>query len=99
MTAATIDLNSLDELFNNQKKLNDMFNSAFDDDLFLDSPTAFSDYAEKQENTTYQASSDSFNNNFTPESNIPGQKIRGYSYFVLPIVELIAIYYGISYFA
>ena len=43
MTAATLDLDTLDKLFDNQKKLDDIFSSIFDDDSLDSSPMSFDD--------------------------------------------------------
>ena len=102
MTTAAIDLDTLDKLFDNQKKLDDVFDSMFDEDPFLSSPTPFSDYA-KKENDRAQAASESLQS--YQELTIPvekttfSQRAKNFAYFVLPVIELAAIYYGIGYFS
>ncbi len=101
MTTAAIDLDTLNKLFDNQKRLDDIFDSMFDEDPFLSSPTPFSDYAKKQDNTISQkASNNGYSNDellFSVRKSDFVQRLQGLSYFVLPALELIAIYYGVSY--
>ena len=95
MTTATIDLDTLDKLFDNQKKLDDVFNSFFDDD-FLDSPIPpYNNQA--LENSSQKNSQDVYsteNLSFHAEDNYFIQKKRNVTSFLLPIVlEVAAIYY------
>lgn len=94
MTAAAIDLDVLNELFDNQKKLDDIFGSLFDDDSCLsassyDEPTLRrSDQQDNQ--ATY--SKDNFADEFAQES-------RSTLSLVMPVVlEIAVIYYGVMYF-
>jgi hypothetical protein len=87
----TIDLDLLNDLFENQKKLDDAFNSVFDDDSFLsdlkgiDTNTPSSSAQQKN-----QARSDTF---VVPES-------RGMLHMLVPVaLEIALICYGISYFS
>jgi len=94
MTAAAIDLDVLNELFDNQKKLDDIFGSLFDDDSCLsassyDEPTPRGG-DQKDNQATY--SKDNFADEFTQES-------RSTLSLVMPVVlEIAVIYYGIMYF-
>jgi len=95
MTTATLDIDTLDKLFDNQKKLDDIFNSVFDEDPFLSSPTPFSDYA-RESNKISQASYDSYSDDeisFNTGNTVLIQRARGVAYFVLPALEIAAIYY------
>ncbi|MDF1582384.1 MAG: hypothetical protein RQ733_08380 [Methyloprofundus sp.] len=94
MTAAAIDLDVLNELFDNQKKLDDIFGSLFDDDSFLnvssyDEPTPRSS-EKKSSQVSY--SEDDYADEFTQGS-------RSILSLVMPVVmEIAVIYYGIMYF-
>jgi len=95
MTAAAIDLDTLNELFDNQKKLDDVFGSLFDDDSCLsassyDEPTPRRSDQKDNQATTY--SKDNFADEFTQES-------RSTLSLVMPVVlEIAVIYYGVMYF-
>ncbi|MCK5122230.1 MAG: hypothetical protein KAQ91_09610 [Methylococcales bacterium] len=102
MTTATIDLDTLDKLFDNQKKLDDIFSSFFDDDdCFLDSPIP-SHNNQALENSSQKNNQDIYsteNLSFHAEDNYFIQKKRSVTSFLLPLVlEVAAIYYGIVYF-
>ncbi len=94
MTAAAIDLDVLNELFDNQKKLDDIFGSLFDDDSCLsassyDEPTP-RESDQKDNQVTY--SKDNFADEFTQES-------RSTLSLVMPVIlEIAVIYYGVMYF-
>jgi len=97
MTAAAIDVDTLNNLFDNQKKLDDIFNSIFDnEDTFMSSSVS----SNNQSQHSVQASSqdvfyqEEFTLEFDNEVYVP-QK-RNVIYMVLPVVlEVAAIYYGI----
>ena len=95
MTVATIDLDTLNNLFDNQKKLDDMFDLMFDEDPLSNSSTSFNDKAfGNAQNISYNREELSFN----PEDDFV-QKKRSAIGFVMPVVmEIAAIYYGIFYF-
>ncbi|MBE0468554.1 MAG: hypothetical protein IBX55_03495 [Methyloprofundus sp.] len=94
MTASAIDLDVLNELFDNQKKLDDIFGSLFDDDSFLsvssyDEPTLRSS---EQKSSQISYSTDDYADEFTHGS-------RSIFSLVMPIaMEIAVIYYGIMYF-
>ncbi|NOQ16573.1 MAG: hypothetical protein GQ581_05900 [Methyloprofundus sp.] len=98
MNTAAIDLDMLNELFENQKKLDAAFNLSFDDDFFLDSLTlADKPKASNRQNTQ------NFNANKKMAFKIEGcaatQKTRGLAYIVVPVaVEIAAISYSIIHF-
>ena len=102
MTTAAIDLDTLDKLFDNQKILDDVFDSMFDEDPFLSSATSFSDYA-KKESARAQATRNNLHAyeelTFTVETTSFSQRTRNFAYFILPVIELAAIYYGIGCFS
>jgi len=94
MTAAAIDLDVLNELFDNQKKLDDIFGSLFDDDSCL-SASSYDEPAPKgsgQKDNQATYSKDNFADEFTQES-------RSTLSLVMPVVlEIAVIYYGVMYF-
>lgn len=97
MTAAAIDLDTLNELFDNQKKLDDVLNSMFDDETFLSS-LSYSDQAPEPKG---QKSHQSFqaNEDWSYDSDeFSVKKSRGVTYFVIVAVEIVAISYGILHF-
>ncbi len=94
MTAAAIDLDVLNELFDNQKKLDDVFGSLFDDDSFLNVSSYDEVTPRSSEQKSNQATyaTDNTMDEFIPES-------RSILSLVTPvIIEIAAIYYGIMYF-
>jgi len=98
MTAAAIDLDTLNELFDNQKKLDDIFGSLFDDDSCLtassyDEPTPRRS-GQTSSSASYSRDSSTFNtaDEFTQDS-------RSILSLVMPVaVEIAVMYYGIMYF-
>lgn len=95
MTAIAIDLDMLNELLDNQKKLDDVFDSMFDDDPFL-STTASNSHA-RQNNT--QKSKQSFDSSKDFSFNMQ-EKDQGLARIVIPVViEIAVICYGIFYFS
>jgi len=97
MTTA-IDVNALDSLFDNQKKLDDIFNSIFDDDLdsaiSINIPSSTS-YEQKSSLDIYATDDYSFSTG----NEMLIQKKQSIPYFIIPVVlEIAALYYGIMYF-
>jgi len=92
MTTATlqIDLDVLDELFANQKKLDDIL--SFDDDFLIDSSMSFND--SKDSENLHPTEDLTFNS----EDNFFDWKSRGITSFIV-LVEIIVLYYGLMYFA
>jgi len=97
MNAAAIDVDTLNNLFDNQKKLDDIFNSIFDNEDTIVSSSVSSN---NQSQSSVQANSqdifyqDEFTLEFDNEVYVP-QK-RNALYMVLPVVlEIAAIYYGV----
>ncbi len=95
MNTAAIDINTLNDLFDNQKKMDELFDSIFDDDSYFINNSSSSSHAE----------------NYDPPSDIESQlSARGHSgkeailmhtshkpfYFVLPVVLEIAVFYLIA---
>lgn len=99
MTASTIqiDLDVLNELLNNQKKLDDIL--LFDDEDFLfgsSSSTTKNKHEESHSIDTF-GSKDDFN--FSSDDSIMDVQSRSVTSFVAPVIlELVALYYGITYF-
>ncbi len=98
MNTAAIDLDMLNELFENQKKLDAAFNLSFDDDLFLDSLTP-----DDRPKTSHRQNTRNINTNkkmtFKIEDPAATQKTRGLAYIVVPVaVEIAAISYSIIHF-
>ncbi|NOQ17178.1 MAG: hypothetical protein GQ581_08975 [Methyloprofundus sp.] len=95
MTTAAIDLDMLNELLDNQKKLDDIFSSAFDDDSFLSSPMS----PNKHElGKTGQKGSPSVQ--YNTETSVLTQQSRNTTYLVLPVLlEIAVIYYCIMNFS
>jgi len=95
--AITIDINALNDLLDNQKKLDDVFNSIFDEDPFVDSTAVLN-------NSTFGGSQDFYSNDedilFNNKNKQTGQTERSTVSFIMPIVlEIAVLYYGILYFA
>ena len=100
MTTAAIDLDMLNELLDNQKKLDDVF--SFDDDFFLGSSMAMDDI-EPEIETSEQNDMPGYNSygelSFESEDEYVVQKSRSVIYVIVPVVmELALIYYGVTYF-
>jgi len=92
--AIVIDVNALNDLLENQKKLDDVFDSMFDEDPFLDSSPALSINSNSD---TYSRENEDFSwaNNEKPTD----QERQSIVYVVMPIVlEIAVLYYGIMYF-
>jgi hypothetical protein len=91
MYAATIDRNALNDLFDNQKKLDDLFDSIFDDDNYFISTIASQPYTAPKATRT-----------FTPKptpvrDSLLRVKEQTPYFFMLPIVlEIAAIYFVVA---
>lgn len=89
MTTAAIDIDILDELFENQKKLDDVLNSFFDDDSFL---TSLDDDNVSETSPQKDFSLDS-------DDQLLDQENHSIFRIIVPlVVEIAAIYYGVTYF-
>ncbi len=98
MTTAAIDLDVLNELFDNQKKLDDIFGSLFDDDSFLSVSSYDESTYRKSEQKINQATYSKEDFSFNTEDEFP-QKSRSIASLVMPVLmEIVIIYYGIMYF-
>jgi len=92
MTSTTIDLDALNDLFENQKKLDDIFSSFFDEDSALSTTLS-----NEQKSTNNLYSNDDFSFNPTDKTTVKTK--QNIVYFVLPVVlEIAALYYGIIFF-
>lgn len=102
MTSAAIqiDLDLLDELLENQKKLDDLF---LDDDLFLTSSVLTEDTPDKVSKVTKSAFEDNYieeDLSYGSDDFIFEEKTRNpFASIVLVLLEVVAIYYSISYFS
>jgi len=92
MTTIGIDRNILNDLLDNQKKLDDVFDSIFDEDPFLDSSPTSAEYAvfdDSQSPDTYVSFNDSDTTDGKPTSTMQ---------LIIPVaLEIAVIYYGITY--
>ena len=96
MTAAAIDLDTLNILFDNQKKLDDIFDSMFDEDFLINSSTSFNDKAvdnaQKKNHCSEELS-------FNSDDELFVKKRRSVISLVTPVVmEIALIYYAIMLF-
>ncbi len=101
MSTAAIDLDMLNELFENQKRLDDAFNSMFDDDAFLSdlkvSETKTSRSRARQEMRPL-SSKEGFSD-AVKEKTID-QSSRSILHVLIPVaLEIALIVYGILYFS
>ena len=100
MTTAVIDLDALNELFENQNKLDDVFNSIFDEDFFLSSSKSSNDHA--LGNSAQKGSQDLNSNenfSFNAEDKTFVQQKLSITNFVMPVVvEIVIVSYCIMYF-
>ena len=100
MTSAAVDLDALNELFENQNKLDDIFNSIFDEDSFLSSSMLSNDHELESRD---QKGSQDLNSNedlsFNAEDRTFVQIKKSITYFIMPVVvEIVAVSYYIIYF-
>ena len=96
MVAAAIDLDTLNNLFDNQKKLDDAFDLMFNEDLLISSSVSLNDkaYGNTQKKKHYSEEL-----SFDPEGDFFVQNERSAIGFVIPVVlEIAVIYYGIMLF-
>ena len=96
MNTISIDRNALNSLFDNQKKLDDLFDSIFDEDNFFISNVAVSAQA------VYSYPELKIKNTFTYDNNKVIESFCAFKhhpcYYVLPItIELTAIYWLMTY--
>jgi len=93
---AAIDLDTLNSLFDNQKRLDDAFDLMFDEDLLINSSVSLNDkaYGNTQKKKHYSEEL-----SFDPEGDFFVQNERSAIGFVIPVVlEIAVIYYGIMLF-
>ncbi len=95
MATTAIDLDMLNELFDKQKSLDDIFN----EDFFLEGSMLFDDQV--SETSNMQESQDFLSNDdlsFNTENKFILQKSRSVIYFIVPLImEVAVISYGIFY--
>lgn len=95
MTSAAIDIDTLNNLFDNQKKLDDLFDLMFDEDALNNSSTSPNIASG---NTQKISSYHSEELSFSPEDDSFVQNNRSTIGFIMPVVlEIAAIYYGIMF--
>ena len=93
---SAIDLDTLNSLFDNQKRLDDAFDLMFDEDLLINSSVSLNDkaYGNTQKKKHYSEEL-----SFDPEGDFFVQNERSAIGFVIPVVlEIAVIYYGIMLF-
>ena len=97
MTTVAIDSDTLNILFDNQKKLDDIFDSMFDEDLLISSSTSFNDKAvDNAQNKNHCSEDLSFNSD---DDELFVKKRRSVISLVTPVVmEIALIYYAIMLF-
>jgi len=89
MTTAAIDINTLNDLFDNQQKLDDVFDSIFDEDPFLDSSPSNASQNSYAVDNDYAYFNDKVDNQTTTQSTMQ---------LIMPVVlEIAVLYYGIAY--
>jgi len=103
MTTATIDLDILNDLFDNQQKLDDVFSSIFDDDPFLSSSTSVKGKSSGSTSSSWEDDKDFFSYDddysFDDDGIVCAQKNRNIAYIIMPVVlEIAVFYYSIMYF-
>ena len=97
MPTAAIDLDMLNELLDNQKKLDDVFN--FDDDFFLGSSMSYDDELGSSDQIDSQGYHSYGELSFESDDILADQESRSIIYFIVPVaMELAVIYYGVMYF-
>ena len=100
MTAISIDLDMLDELLDNQKKLDNIFNSIFEDDSFLSTTPSTSHARRNSTQQSRQVLNDNEDFSFNTQDKAYTQTSRGLAHIAIPVVlEIAVICYGIMYFA
>ncbi len=95
MSTNTIDLDQLNALFENQKRLDAAFDSIFDDDSFLSElKTLDTAQPSKVKSRSATLKEDRFNDNMADSGSWSILRI------LIPVaLEIVAIIYGISYFS
>lgn len=98
MTTAAIDVNTLNELFENQSKLDDIFDSFFDDDSLLSSSVTKNGHASAGAFGNDQDLD--FNDDllFFPDDNLDQQQRSMFGIAAPIVIEIVALYFTISYF-
>ena len=96
MNTVAIDTNMINSLFDNQKKVDELFDSIFDDDNFFIRGSSYSSQTESYGSTFDLESQASYKGGSVKESFLAISNRNPY-YFVLPIVlEIAAIYFFIA---
>jgi len=95
MYAATIDKNALNSLFDNQKKVDDLFDSIFDDENYFISTSSFYESRNVVNSANQRVSS---KHNQLAESLFTIKEQHPY-FFMFPIMlEVVAIYFVVANF-
>ena len=98
MTAAAtlqIDLDLLDELFDNQKKLDDILLFDEEDDFLLSSSVLLNNQQDTLDKETYDANEDLLLNSEDKSFNWKSRNMTS----LIVILEIILMYFGLQYFA
>lgn len=97
MNTIAIDRNTINDLLDNQKKLDELFDSIFDDDNYLIRDSSASSQTDKHyPKFDDEKSPWSYEGDSVKESQLAVRKHNPY-YFVLPIaLEIAAIYYVVA---
>ncbi|MGR8932082.1 MAG: hypothetical protein ACU836_15735 [Gammaproteobacteria bacterium] len=92
MNAVTIDTNTINSLFDNQKRVDELFDSIFDDDSFFISGSSYSSQTESRRSSSEVERQLYYRGESAKESALAINKLGRY-YFVLPVIlEIAAIY-------
>ncbi|NOQ16621.1 MAG: hypothetical protein GQ581_06140 [Methyloprofundus sp.] len=96
MTTAAIDIETLNELLDNQKKLDDIFSTAFDDDDFLKCSMACNKHESGKSSLAAHQNKRLLSN---AGANVLVQESKSKVYLVMPVLlEIATIYYCIANF-
>lgn len=101
MTTAAIDIDALNELFDNQKKVDDIFNSMFEDDSFLSDPVLTSQDLIFEVSVQKRGQDFSFEEDllFCNDDLTSDHKNSSMLRFVIPVLlEIGLLYYAVMYF-
>ena len=93
MNTVAIDTNTINSLFDNQKKVDELFDSIFDDDNFFIS-SSYSSKTESRRSTSNVESRMSYGSD-GPKDSVLAIRTHNPYYFILPILlEIAVIYYA-----
>jgi len=93
MTTSVIDINTLNDLFDNQQKLDDVFDSMFDEDPFLDSSPS----SASQNSYTVDNDYAYFNANVNDKTGTQSTTQSSLQLIMPVVLEIAVLYYGLTY--